>query len=70
MMRRHKTRSTRAPLEWEQAFEPRPSAPLLLVTGTCLAWWALSLLLSPVWLAIRKPEHGILDDIWSLGDGR
>jgi hypothetical protein len=70
MTRKHDIRSARAPSEWEPPSEPRLSAPLLLVTGTCLAWWALSLLLSPVWLAIRKPEHGILDDIWSLGDGQ
>jgi hypothetical protein len=49
---------------------PTQMAPLLLVTGTYLLWWALSLILGPLWLALRRQTHEILDDIRSLGDGR
>ena len=47
MTRRCETRTLRALSEWEPQSEPRLSAPLILVTGTCLVWWALSLLLNP-----------------------
>lgn len=64
------TRSVAPLSEWEHPTEPGLAGPLTLVTGTCLLWWAVSLLLSPVWLALRKPEHGILDDICSWGDAQ
>jgi hypothetical protein len=56
--------------EWEPRTTPTQMAPLLLVTGTYLLWWALSLILGPLWLALRRQTHEILDDIRSLGDGR
>ena len=70
MTHRHTRRPLRALSEWEHQAEPRPAVPLMLVTATCLLWWTVSLVLSPVWLALRKPEHGLLDDIWSVGDDR
>jgi hypothetical protein len=44
------------------------SMTALLMSIGCLSWWVASMILGPIWLAVRRHEHATLDDSWASGD--
>jgi hypothetical protein len=54
-----------------------PGSPERLETGLSLltfsvaylAWFAASILLVPVWIAVLGRGHETADDVWASGDG-
>jgi hypothetical protein len=54
--------------DWESWDRPGQTVSLVVIGAACLAWWAASLTIGPVWLAARRHDRELADDTWPSGD--
>ena len=50
--------------------QPGSTAALLLSSVVWVLWWAVSMIVGPIRLSIRRHEDGMTDEIWDSGDRR
>jgi hypothetical protein len=70
MMPRHRVKSWLESGQQDGLARPEITPALLLVSGMYVAWWVLGLVFGPVWLALTRRDHAMVDDAWSTGDGQ
>lgn len=52
--------------DWDGWDQPGQTASLLLIGAACLGWWAASLVIGPIVLAMEAQRRD--DDTWPLGE--
>lgn len=50
--------------------QPGTTLALMLSTIVWVIWWAASMVVAPIRLAIRRQDVGMMDEVWRPGDRR